>query len=374
MTVEDITNKLNQYYSWLSSRQLEEWWPALLAIAGLVTILILLILRSRRKVLPGDTLLRDIIDIKIADHHKTGGRTDRVKQGHSARSPERHGRKRKRINTTKGFKLAIKELNQRRQELIKSRQNELRIQQEAAEPVTVKEEIQDEVEVEVAESRPAEELPEHKVAEIAAVIEQFQQEVAEYSPAEEYRKQPVSEFVGFNEPLRPEVTDSGQDEQQPVQKVYEILPVDEPLQIKVTGSSRAEELPVQKVSRIEPVNEQIPNEVTESSRAEKPPQQKVSEIVPDNEQIKIEVPGGGRAEQHPIQKASEIAAVNELLQPEKPEPDQPSKTPEESPEQDPAPKKQPKPFDIAEFSRAAISRRQRLRSGYFIEDSDLDKD
>lgn len=344
MTVEDITNRLNQFFAWLSSRPLQEWWPVLIAIAALFILVIVLVIRSRRKVLPGNALLRDIIGIKLADDNKTGGRTDRTKKGRSAHAPEKRARKRKRINTTKGFKLAIRELNQRRQEIIKSRQDELRIRQQAAEPVTVKEEFQNQTQAEVAESRPAQELPEQKVAEIAAVIEQFQQQVAEYSPAEEDRKQPVSEFVGFNEPLRPEVNHIGQDEQQPVQKVYEILPVDEPLQIKVTGSSRAEELPVQKVS----------------------------EIVPGNEEFKIEVPGGDLAEQHPIQKASEIAAVNELFQPEKPEPDQPSKTPEESPRQDPAPKKQPKPFDIAEFSRAAISRRQRLRSGYVIEDSDLD--
>ncbi|HCO96435.1 MAG TPA: hypothetical protein DIU00_21260 [Phycisphaerales bacterium] len=346
MTVESITNRLNQFFMWLSSRQLEEWWPVLIAIAALIILVIVLVIRSRRKVLPGNALLRDIIGIKLADDNKTGSRTDRTKKGRSAHAPEKRGRKRKRINTTKGFKLAIRELNQRRQELIKSRQAELRIRQEPAAMVTVNEQIQNEAQVEVAESRPDEELPEQKVAEIAAVIEQFQQQVAEYSPAEEYRKQPVSEFVGFNEPVRPEVTDSGLDTQHPVQKVYEILPIDEPLQIKVTGSSRAEELPVQKVSRIEAVNEQIPNEVT----------------------------GSTRAEQHPIQKASEIAAVNELLQPEKPEPDQPSNAPEESPRQDLKSKKPSQPLDIAEFSKAAISRRQRQRSGIFNEYSDLDED
>jgi len=346
MTVGNITSKLNQFFSWLSSRPLEEWWPVLIAIAALFILIIVHVLRSRRKVLPGDTLLRDIIDIKLADHDKSGSRSGRTERGHSAHNPERRGRKRKRINTTKGFKLAIRELNQRRQELIKSRQDELRIRQQAPEPVTVKEQIQAEDEVEVAESRPDEELPEQKVAEIVAVIEQFQHEVAEYSPAEESRKQPVSEFVGFNEPLRPEVTYSGSDEQQPVQKVYEILPIDEPLQIKVTGGSKAEELPVQKIPEIADLSKQIP----------------------------IEVAADRRDVQHPIQKASEIAAVNEKFQYEKPETGQPSNAPEESPQQDLKSKKQPQPLDIAEFSKAAISRRQRQRSGIFNEYSDLDED
>jgi len=347
MTVEDITNRLNQYFSWLSSRQLEEWWPVLLAIAGLVIFLIVLVLRSRRKVMPGDALLRDIIDIKLADHNKTSGRNNHAEKGHSAHNPDKRRRKRKRINTTKGFKLAIRELNQRRHELIKSRQDELSLRHQAPAMVTVNEQIQNEAqaEAEVTESRQAGELSEQKVAEIAAVIEQFQQEIAEYSQAGQPRQQ-VSEFVGFDEQLQPEVIYGGRDERRPVQKVYEILPVDEPLHFRVTGSSRAVQHSEQKVAEITAVNEQIPNEVVAGS------------------------PTG----QHPIQKLSEIEAVNELLQPEKPKPGQSEKIPEESPEQDLKSKKQPRPFDIAEFSKAAISRRQRQRSGIFNEDMDMDED
>jgi len=320
MTVEDITNRLNQYYSWLSSRQLGEWWPVLLAIAALFIVLIVLVLRSRRKVMPGDALLRDIIGIKLADHNKTGRPGDRSEKGHSAHVPDKRGRKKKRINTAKGFKLAIRELQHRRQELIKSRQAELSFWHQTPEPVTVQEQFRNEAEdeAEVTESRPAEEIPEQKVAEIAAVIEQFQYEIADVGRTEQQPRQNVSEFVGFDEQLQPEVIYGSRDEQQPGQKVYEILPVDEPLQFKVTGSSRAEELP--------------------------------------------------------IQKASEIAAVNEKFQYDKPDPGQPEKTPEESPEPDLKSKKQPRPFDIAEFSKAAISRRQRQRSGIFNEYSDLDED
>lgn len=230
MTVEDITNRLNQYYSWLSSRQLEEWWLPLIAIAALVLILIILILRSRRKVLPGNDLLRDIIDIKLADRNKTSRQTDRIGNDRSANVPEKRGRRKKRINTTKGFKIAIKELKQRHNEIIKSRQAELLAQQ--------------------------------------------------------------------------------------------------------------------KTVRLSAVNEQLQSETADSSRAE----------------------------QHPIQKASEIAAFNEQFQREKLKQEQPSNAPEESSKQDLKSTKQSPPFDIAEFSKAAISKRQRQRSGLFTEDSGMDED
>ncbi len=235
MTVEDITNRLNQYYSWLSSRQWEEWLPVLIAIAALFIVLIVLLvlrLRSRRKVLPTNAQLLDIFDIKLADYDKTSGRTDRVGKKRSSHAPENPGRRKRRTKTKKGFKKAIEQLNQRREEIIKSRQAELRLRQETAAMATVKEQIQYEV----------------------------------------------------------EVTDSSQ------------------------------------------------------------------------------------AEQHPIQKASEIAAVNKKFQLEKPEQQQPEKVPEGSSEQDPKSKKQSQPFDIAEFSKAAISRRQRQVYGIFNEYSDLDED
>jgi len=258
MTVESITNRLNQYFSWLSSRQLEEWWLPLIAIAALVLILIILILRSRRKVLPGNDLLRDIIDIKLADRNKTSRQTDRIGNDRSANVPEKRGRRKKRINTTKGFKIAIKELKQRHNEIIKSRQAELLAQQ--------------------------------KTVRLSAVNEQLQSETA----------------------------DSKQAEQHSVQKVYEIVPDNESFQLGVTDSSRAE--------------------------------------------------------QHPIQKASEIAAFNEQFQREKLKQEQPSNAPEESSKQDLKSTKQSPPFDIAEFSKAAISKRQRQRSGLFTEDSGMDED
>jgi len=345
MTVEDITNRLTQYYSWLSSRPLQESWPLLLAIAALVLILIVLVLRSRRKVLPSNAQLRDIIDIKLADRNKAGGQTEPAEKSRPGRLPERRGRKRRRINTTKGFKLAIRELNHRRRELIESRQAEPLVQQESAATATVNEQSQIEIEDEVTESRQTEELPEQKVAEIAAVIEQFQNEITETDRYEQPPKQQAAEFAAFNEQIQPEVAYSGPDEQ-PVQKVYEIVPDNEPFQIEVTGSRRDEEHPEQKVAETKDLNEQIPIEVTD----------------------------GGRAEQNPIQKASEIAAVNEKFQYEKPEQDQPEKAPEESPEQDLTSKKQPQPLDIAEFSKAAISRRQRQRSGIFNDYSNLDED
>lgn len=262
MTVEDITNRLTQYYSWLSSRQLEVWWPLLIAIAALFIVLIILLLRSRRKVLPTIAQLRDIIDIELADHKTTSGRTDRIEKDRSAHVPEKRGRqkRKRRTKTKKGFKMAIEQLNQRREEIIKSRQAELSLRQETAAMATVKEQIQNEVEV------------------------------------------TVSMQVG----------------QPREQKVYEIVPDNEPFQLKVTDSSQAG--------------------------------------------------------QHPIQKVSEIAAFNEQFQYEKSEQQQPEKVPEESSEQDLKSKKQSQPFDIAEFSKAAISRRQRQLYGIFNEYSDLDED
>jgi len=230
MTVESITNRLNQYFSWLSSRQLEEWWLPLIAIAALVLILIILILRSRRKVLPDKDLLREIIDIKLADRNKTDRQEDCIGNGRPTNVPEKRRRRKKRINTTKGFKIAIKELKQRHNEIIKSRQAELLAQQ--------------------------------------------------------------------------------------------------------------------KTVRLSAVNEQLQSETADSSRAE----------------------------QHPIQKASEIAAFNEQFQREKLKQEQPSNAPEESSKQDLKSTKQSPPFDIAEFSKAAISKRQRQRSGLFNEDSGMDED
>jgi len=204
MTVEDIANKLNEYILWLSSRQLEQWWPVLIAIAALFIVLIILILRPRRKVLPTITQLRDIIGIELADQ-KNNGRTDRTEKDRSANV-----------------------------------QNKL------------------------------------------------------------------------------DITDSRQAGQPRALKVYEIVPDNEPFQLKVTDSSRAR--------------------------------------------------------QHPIQKASEIAAFNKQFQYEKPEQKQSEKAPEESSEQDLKSKKKSPPFDIAEFSKSAISRQQRLRSGIYNEYSDLDED
>jgi hypothetical protein len=286
MTVESITNRLNQYFPWLSSRQLEEWWPVLLAIAALVLILIVLLLRSRRKVLPDNDLLRDIIDIKLADRNKTNHQTDCVVDGRSANVPEKHRRRKRRINTTKGFKIAIKELKQRHNEIIKSRQAELLTQQKTVRLAAVNEQLQSKL----TDNKQVEELPTQKVAEIAAVIEQFQHEI----------------------------TDSKQTEQRPVQKVYEIVPDNEPFQIGVANSSQAE--------------------------------------------------------QHPIQKVSGIAAFNEQFQQEKLKQEQPEKVSEESSEQDLKSKKQSQPFDIAEFSKAAISRRQRQRLGIFNEDTNIAED
>jgi len=286
MTVEDIINRLNQYFSWLSSRQWEELALLLAAIAVPVIVIIVLVLRSRRKVLPGNALLRDIIGIKLADHNKTSQATDHTEKGRSTHVPKNPGRRKRRKNTKKGFKIAIKELKQRHNEIIKSRQAEPLVQQETIRLAAVNEQIQNEV----TDSRQVEELPEQKVAEIAAVIEQFQHKVIDISKAGQLREQ----------------------------KVYEIVPDNEPFQLKVADRSRAG--------------------------------------------------------QHPIQKASEIAAVNEKFQLEKLEQGQSEKVPEESSEQDLKSKKQSPQFDIAEFSKAAISRQQRLRSGIFNEYSDLDED
>ena len=286
MTVEDIINRLNPYFSWLSSRQWEELALLLAAIAVPVIVLIVLVLRSRRKVLPSDALLRDIIGIELADDKTNSDRTDHTEKGRSTHVPKNPGRRKRRKNTKKGFKIAIKELKQRHDEIIKSRQAEPLGQQETVRLAAVNEQIQNEV----TDSRQVEELPEQKVAEIAAVIEQFQHKV----------------------------TDSKQAEQRPIQKVYEIVPDNEPFQLTVTDSSRAE--------------------------------------------------------QHPIQKTSEIAAVNEKFQLEKLEQGQSEKVPEESSEQDLKSKKQSPQFDITEFSKAAISRQQRLRSGIFNEYSDLDEE
>ena len=286
MTVESITNRLNQYFSWLSSRQLEEWWLLLIPIAALVLILIVLVLRSRRKVLPDNALLRDIIGIKLADRNKTNHQKDCIGNGHSANVPEKRGRRKKRINTTKGFKIAIKELKQRHNEIIKSRQAELLAQQ--------------------------------KTVRLAAVNEQ--------------------------------------------------------LESKVTNSKQVEELPAQKVTEIAAVIEQSQHETTDSKQAEQRSAQKVYEIVPDNEPFQLRVADGSRAEQHPIQKVSEIAAFNEQFQREKLKQEQPEKVSEESSERDLKSKKQSPPFDIAEFSKAAISKRQRQRSGLFNEDRDIGKD
>ncbi len=286
MTVEDIINRLNQYFSWLSSRQWEELAMLLAAIAALVIVIIVLVLRSRRKVLPGNALLRDIIGIKLADHNTNSGRTDHIEKGRSTHVPKNPGRRKRRKNTKKGFKIAIKELKQRHNEIIKSRQTELLGQQETVRLAAVNEQIQNEV----TDSRQVEELPEQKVAEIAAVIEQFQ------------------------------------------------------------------------------------HEITYSKQAEQRPQKKVYEIVPDNEPFKLKVTDSSPVRPHPIQKASEIAAVNEKFQLVKSEQEKSEKVPEESSEQDLKSKKQSPQFDIAEFSKAAISRQQRLRSGIFNEYSDLDED
>ena len=176
MTIEGIANRLNQYYLWLSSRQLGKWWLVLIAVAALFIVIILLRLRSRRKVLPTITQLRDIIDIELADDKKKGGQIDRTENNRSAH-------------------------------------------------------IQNEV----------------------------------------------------------EITDSRQAEP-PIQKVYEIVPDHEPFQLEKSEQGQSE------------------------------------------------------------------------------------KVPEENSEQDLKSKKKNKPFDIAEFCKAAISRRQRLRSGIFNEYSELDED
>lgn len=206
MTVEDIANKLNEYISWLSSRRLEDWWPVLIAVATLFIVLIVVLRRrSRRKVLPTITQLRDIIGIELADDKTNNGRTDRTEKNRSANV-----------------------------------QNEL------------------------------------------------------------------------------DITDNMQAWQPRAQKVYEIVPDNEPFHLKVADSSRAR--------------------------------------------------------QHPIQKVSEIAAFNKQFQYVKSEQGQSEKTPEEGSEQDLKSKKHSQPFDIAEFSKSAISRQQRLRSGIYNEYSDLDED
>ena len=230
MTVEDITNRLKPYFSWLSSRQWEEWWLPLSAIAALVAVLIILVLISRRKVLPNRTMLRHIIGIKLADLNTISHRAGRIEKSHSTNVAENHANRKGRISTTKGFKIAIKELKQRHNEIIKSRQAELCFQQE-----TVR---------------------------LAAVKEQFQHNV----------------------------TDSKQDEQ------------------------------------------------------------------------------------HPIQKISEIAAFNTQFQYENSEQGQSKRVPEESSEQDLKSNRQSQPFDIAELSEVAMSKRHRHRSGLFAEDRDIGKE
>ena len=109
MTVEDIADRLNEYFLWLSSRQLEKWWPALIAIAALVIVLIILRLKFRRKVLPSDTQLRDIIGIELADDEITSGRTDHIEKDRSTHVPEKRGRRKRRKNTKKGFNIAIEQ-------------------------------------------------------------------------------------------------------------------------------------------------------------------------------------------------------------------------------------------------------------------------
>jgi len=200
MTVESITNRLNQYFLWLSSRQLEEWWLLLIPIAALVLILIVLVLISRRKVLPNNALLREIIGIKLADLNKTTPQTDCIGNGHSANVLEKHIRRKRRINTTKGFKIAIKELKQCHNEIVKSRQAELLAQQ--------------------------------KTVRLAAV----------------------------NKQLQSETTDGKQTGQRSAQKVYEIVPDNEPFRSGLANSSRAEQHPIQKVSEIAAFNDQFQRE------------------------------------------------------------------------------------------------------------------
>jgi hypothetical protein len=281
MTVDSITNKLNQYLTWLSSRRLEEWWPLLIVIAVLV-----LVLRSRRKVLPDNDQLREIIGIKLADHDKTDRQTDRKANDNSANVPEKRGGKRKRIGTTKGLKIAIMELKQRHNEIIKSRQAETLVQKETVKSAAVYEQLQHEL----ADSKKFEELPTQKVVEVADVIEQFQNEIAV----------------------------NNQDDQRPVQKVYEIVPDNEPFQLKITDSKKAG--------------------------------------------------------QHPIQKVSEIAAINEQFQQEKLGQAQSEKVTEQNSEQESKSKQQGQPFDIAEFSKAAISKRQGQGFGLYNEDRDIGND
>jgi len=218
MTVlKDVANILNQYYLWLSSRQLVKWWPLLIVIAGLFILLIVLFvrrLRSRRKVLPNFAQLQDIIGIELADDVTTAGRTDPTENDSSANVPKKRGRRKKRKNTKKEFKMAI-------------------------EP-----------------------------------------------------------------PREP--------------KIYEILPDHEPIKLKANNNSQAK--------------------------------------------------------QHPIQKASEIAAVNKKFQLEKTEQEKPSNALEESAEKDSKSNEQPQPFNISEFSKSAISRRQRQRSHIYKEYSELEDD
>jgi hypothetical protein len=175
MTVEDIINRLKPYFSWFSSRQWEEWWLPLTVIAALVAVLIILVLISRRKVLPNRTMLRRIIGIKLADLNTISHRTGRIKKSHVTNVTENHANRKRRISTTKGFKIAIKELKQRHNETIKSRQAELLRQQETVRLAAVKEQFQHNV----TDSMQDELHPIQKISEIAAFNKKFQYENSE---------------------------------------------------------------------------------------------------------------------------------------------------------------------------------------------------
>ncbi|MBN2591907.1 MAG: hypothetical protein JXA81_00260 [Sedimentisphaerales bacterium] len=175
MTVEDITNRLKPYFSWLSSRQWEEWWLPLMTLAALVAILIILVLISRRKVLPNRTMLRHIIGIKLADLNTISHRTGRIEKSHSTNVTENSANRNRRISTTKGFKIAIKELKQRHNEIIKSRQAELLGQRETVRLAAVKEQFQHNV----TDSKRDKQHPIQQISKIAAFNKQFQYENSE---------------------------------------------------------------------------------------------------------------------------------------------------------------------------------------------------
>jgi hypothetical protein len=69
MTVERITNRLTEFFSWLYYRQWERW--ELMAIAIVAAVVLILMVRAHLKVAANERRLRErspIVGVRIAGH------------------------------------------------------------------------------------------------------------------------------------------------------------------------------------------------------------------------------------------------------------------------------------------------------------------